>query len=35
VKTVESFHFYGTPPTVEDRAYALAAGVSVVVPPPP
>ena len=27
VKTVESFHYYGTPPTAEDREYALAAGV--------
>jgi len=28
VKTVESFHYYGTPPTAEDRGYALAAGVA-------
>jgi len=28
VKTVESFHYYGTPPTPEDRAYARAAGVA-------
>jgi catechol 2,3 dioxygenase len=28
VKTVESFHYYGTPPTAEDREYALAAGVA-------
>jgi catechol 2,3-dioxygenase len=28
VKTVESFHFYGTPPTADDRTYALAAGVA-------
>jgi catechol 2,3-dioxygenase len=27
VKTVESFHWYGTPPTREDREYAEAAGV--------
>ena len=27
VKTVESFHLYGTPPTPADRDYALAAGV--------
>ena len=28
VKTVESFHYYGTPPTAEDREYAQAAGVA-------
>jgi catechol 2,3-dioxygenase len=28
VKTVESFHYYGTPPTADDREYALAAGVA-------
>jgi catechol 2,3-dioxygenase len=28
VKTVDSFHYYGTPPTAEDREYALAAGVA-------
>ena len=28
VKTVESFHYYGTPPTEPDRAYARAAGVA-------
>ena len=28
VKTVESFHYYGTPPTAEDRGYAVAAGVA-------
>jgi catechol 2,3-dioxygenase len=28
VKTVESFHYYGTPPTAEDREYARAAGVA-------
>ncbi len=28
VKTVESFHYYGTPPAPEDRAYAEAAGVA-------
>jgi catechol 2,3-dioxygenase len=28
VRTVESFHYYGTPPTAEDRGYALAAGVA-------
>jgi catechol 2,3-dioxygenase len=27
VKTVESFHYYGTPPTAEDHPYAAAAGV--------
>jgi catechol 2,3-dioxygenase len=27
VRTVESFHYYGTPPTVADREYARAAGV--------
>jgi catechol 2,3-dioxygenase len=27
VRTVESFHYYGTPPTPEDRPYAEAAGV--------
>jgi catechol 2,3-dioxygenase len=27
VRTVESFHLYGTPPTAADRDYALAAGV--------
>jgi catechol 2,3-dioxygenase len=33
VKTVESFHVYGTPPAVEDdRAYALAAGVAAPAP---
>ena len=34
VKTVESFHYYGTPPTAEDRAYALAAGVAAPLEPP-
>ncbi len=28
VKTVESFHYYGTPPAGADREYALAAGVA-------
>ena len=28
VRTVESFHYYGTPPAAEDREYALAAGVA-------
>jgi catechol 2,3-dioxygenase len=28
VKTVESFHYYGTPPTEDDREYARAAGVA-------
>ena len=28
VKTVESFHYYGTPPTAEDAEYARAAGVA-------
>jgi catechol 2,3-dioxygenase len=28
VRTVESFHYYSTPPTDEDRAYALDAGVA-------
>jgi catechol 2,3-dioxygenase len=28
VKTVESFHYYGTPPAPEDRSYAEAAGVA-------
>jgi catechol 2,3 dioxygenase len=27
VRTVESFHYYGTPPTEDDRPYARAAGV--------
>jgi catechol 2,3-dioxygenase len=29
VRTVDSFHLYGTPPTVEDETYARAAGVSI------
>jgi len=28
VKTVESLHYYGTPPTEDDREYARAAGVA-------
>jgi catechol 2,3-dioxygenase len=27
VRTVDSFHYYGTPPTEPDREYARAAGV--------
>jgi catechol 2,3-dioxygenase len=35
VKTVESFHWYGTPPVGDgDRGYALAAGVAAPVPTP-
>lgn len=34
VKSVESFHVYGTPPTPEDVAYARAAGVAAKAPSP-